>query len=503
VSAFGLIGILIFVFRIMNRAEGKRLATPTATQWRRIVWGTCVGVWGLGWLFVLFPAWGFALSATGGSVGGLVVAIAFSLAFAVSGVALFSPWPVLYALARRGHARLVCALAHASFAFFRSGETASGATLLAAVALAHRGVSTPAERAWLEARLRKSTRFLGTFAVAHAFACALEARALRDDGNANEVRQWEETARILLGTVTYLSSAGVPEPVRRLAYEYLALDAAREGLWGGVHVPPGLHPAKVHRVLHEWASERFFPTTERKAQGPFRAISPLAVALASRPLEPRLIENARDAHLRASRVYVALSRREPVPARDVLNMLMAFDLLTYPEAPDCILPAEIKADDAQTSAVHEELATAIADALSSCDAPLYALPRYGPVSARVHQKVETALSAEWARMMKQVEARRASYERLDGYGEWLEASRVRRLYRRIEYTLGEPAVARLWGQFVYAYCFLGVRLSETLPRMRPLAHAVFAVLAKEAERFGDVENVARQLSNMKITSGVE
>ena len=282
-SALGLIGILIFVVRVMNRAGGKGIAAPSRPQWRRIVWGTCVAVWGLGSLFVLIPAWGFALSEKGGGPGAVVIAAGFSLAFAVAGGALFSPWPLLHAIARRGHPRAACALTHASFAFFRTGETASVATLLAAVALARRGASTSAERAWLEARLRKPTPFLGTFAVAHAFACALEARALRDDGKTKEALEWEETARVLLGTVTYLSKAGIPEPVRRLAYEYLALDAAREGLWGGVQVPPGLSPAKAHRVLHDWASERFFAAKEGKPPAPFRATTKLGAALAVRP----------------------------------------------------------------------------------------------------------------------------------------------------------------------------------------------------------------------------
>src|ERR1035438_1881442 len=47
--------------------------------------------------------------------------------------------------------------------------------------------------------------------------------------------------------------------------------------------------------------------------------------------------------------------------------------------------------------------------------------------------------------------------------EWLEVSQLRRLYRRIEYCLGEPVALRLWPEFAYAYGFLGVRLSESLP----------------------------------------
>jgi hypothetical protein len=503
-SGFSLIWVAIIIFRVLSSAKGGRGSGNITVRWRWIVWGTVVAGWVMGSPIVI-SAWAFALSTTGRSLGPIVVALVLSLAFVFVGVVLLSPWPVLRAIARRGNARLVCTLAHVSLVFFRTGETGSAATLLAALALSHRGSVTGEERAWLEKRLRRGTRFLGTFAAAHAFTYALEGRALREAGRFEDAREWEETARVLLGTVSYMSKAGVPAPVRRLVHEYLALDSARLGLWGGVHVPPEVRPTKVHRVLHGWASERFFASKDdEKPPKPFRTDgSPLADALAERPREATRIESAKDAHVRASRVYAALWKGEAVAPRDVLNMLMAMDVLTHPESTDTVLPEELRGDEAQVNAIHDELASAVAQALTRCDVPLHALPRYGPVSARVHQKVESALLGEWSRTIAQVEERRATYERRDGYGEWLEVSRVRRLYRRIEYCLGEPTVARLWPQFAYSYGNLGVRLSESLPRMRPLAHAVFAVMAREAERFQDLENVQRQASNMKITSGTE
>ena len=86
--------------------------------------------------------------------------------------------------------------------------------------------------------------------------------------------------------------------------------------------------------------------------------------------------------------------------------------------------------------------------------------------------------------------------------DWLDASLLRSLYRRLELTLGEAAAARVFPRFRSIYWKLALQLSENYPRMRPLAHAAFAVLYRDAVRFGDETNIPILTKNLAITRGV-
>jgi hypothetical protein len=166
------------------------------------------------------------------------------------------------------------------------------------------------------------------------------------------------------------------------------------------------------------------------------------------------------------------------------------------------LPEDIRADAELVASIHDEVARSLSEAFVRTGLPIFALQNIGPVSARVYQFLESALLEEMQVALDRVHEHAKLQLRRDPYTEWLEVSYVRSVYRRIEYTLGPDAKGRVWRAFDYGYGSLGVLLSETWPRMRPLAFAVFKVLSLEARQFKDHDEVERQLRNMTITGGV-
>jgi hypothetical protein len=212
------------------------------------------------------------------------------------------------------------------------------------------------------------------------------------------------------------------------------------------------------------------------------------------------------AHARAVDTYRSLCRGEGATPRAVINMLTTFDIVTHPEFPDNILSPELRAAPAEEiDLFHDEIAEAIAAQLTYVPAPLFIIAQrgYGPISARVHQKVESALFDELNRAAANIDERVSQGLRRPPFGEWMEVSYVRSIYRRIEQTLGEGAARYVWPTFAGAYCALGVQLSESFPRMRPLAFAVFRVLSAESIRWNDAPNISQQAHNLAVTSGIE
>lgn len=418
----------------------------------------------------------------------------------------FFAWPILHALARRGHVKLAYRLAHLVLLFPSTGETYSGACLLALVALARRGDVTAEERKWVKERLRKESRHLGTYATACALHLLLEARAARDEGRLGEAQELTHRARILLGTVTYVSDRGVPAPVRKIVFELLGLDDARLGRWGSLEIAPEKALTPLARVLRAWTRERMMnkPVEPKIARLRRRLASPVLDKLFERREEAPAPETPRAMWARARRDFQVIARGGSIGPRNILNMLVRFDLMTHPEFPETILPEAIRSDEELVASIHDEIAAALGDVVLREGAPLFAMKGYGPVSARVYQRVEAALLGEMDRKLRLLDERTKTGQR--GYGpfeDWLEASEIRSLYRRIEMALGPDAVANVYPHFAFTYCNLGVMFSETQPRMRPLAHAIFKCLSGEAIRFEDQENITQQAHNMKVTAGAD
>jgi hypothetical protein len=422
----------------------------------------------------------------------------------IIGCAFFFAWPILRWLARRGRPKLVYYLAHASLLFPRTGETYAGATLLAALALAHRGNLTRAELDWVSHRLVKQKATLGVFGAAYAMVQALQARLARDEGRQADAAMFAERARILFGTLTYVSELALPKGVETVVYEYLALDDCRCGMWGVLEIAPEKRVSTIVRAFRGWAREHLGMGEKDKkaARARKRVASPLVESLYARPTEARPPADAREAHVRACRDFLALQQGRPIGPRATMNMLTTFDVLTHPEASSTLIPEAIRGDEAMVEALHEELAATLAAAILPRGAPIFSMDGYGPISARVYQRLEADVRSALSRALDELVDLAERKERQDAAVEWLLVSRARAAYRKLEFTLGPDAAAQCWPQMRYAYGKFGVLLSETIPRRRPLAHAVFKCLAREAERFNDAESLARERNNMEVTRGV-
>lgn len=420
--------------------------------------------------------------------------------------ALFFPFECLRPLARRGWVKTVYYAAHFSLIFGRTGETYAGASLLATLALAYRGDASEDELGWVRVRLAKERRAFGAFATAHAVLLLLEARADERDGRSAQASERRLQSRALLGTVSYMGS-GAPRAVRRLAFELLALDSARNAQWGMLREPGTRFPAPARRALRAWVRETFLEEKpswlDRRARK--RLASPALEALHARSTSP-LREHA-EARPIAADVYAALARGEAVPPRMTLLMLQVFDVLLSPEAEGSLIPPEQRDDQAFIDAMVESIASAVFEAVRIQGVPIYTLEDLGPVSCRVYAKLEAALSDDLLRLLSWLEARIEDLEARrcvlnPPLQEWHMASQVRALFRRYERTLGEAAANQVFNRYLVVQSAFAARLSDTWPRIRPLAYAMFHSLQLDAVRYGD-RNAEMMASNMKITRGVQ
>jgi hypothetical protein len=497
--------IVVLVRLVLRMADAKSGKGPPV-GWpdpRRIFWGG-LGVVGL---FAALPAGILALGAVLDHPSPATVAALLAYVTAVGGgtFAYRWTWTLLHPLARRGRFRVVYYAAQLSPLFFASDNTRGGALLLSALALAYAPSCTEAQRAFLARRLATEKRGGAAYGAALAMWHALEARAAREAGDAARAMDLEDSAWAIFGTVTYMSEKAAPLPVRRVAEEYLALDSARRGQWGGVE-----RAATSHARCATPASRALLIFVNEKLKGKARDVadwkalrdlgSPIVDRLFARQPDRRPHTPA-EAKACAGWVYASLIRREYVTPRMVLAMIGTYDALLDPAFPDTVLPPEIRGDAELVSGVHDAVAESLAEVLAPVGAPLFAMSRYGAISARVHARLETMLFQEVTRSLKRLDERRATGTRLDARTEWLDVSVVRARYRRLQQTLGDAALARVQQQFAYSYGCLGVDLSNKEPRRRPLAHAIFRTLHGEGVRTGNQESIALQAKNMKITEG--
>lgn len=483
-------------------ASGNSGPPKYASTGRTFLWGVLVFQWGI--LVCVVASDLVDLSASQTTLGGALTLGTELAAALVAGAMLFFAWPILRRVARLGRPRLVYVLAHLCLIFPRTGETYAGAALLAAIALAHRGHVTKAERDWVASRIAKQERPLGTYAAAVAMHQMLESRAAREKGRHAAALDCWERAYALLGTLTYASKRGVPRGVLAFARGVLALQAARRGAWMGVTAEEADDLGAAGKALRRWAEERLrdSPPAVMTEVWRMRAKNPVVESLFARHREQRPVSTP-EAHARATECYLALARGEPVGLSAILGLLVVFDALLHPEFPETLIPEELRRDEDALAAFHEEVAAAVATSLLRFEFPIGALRAYGPISARVHQRLEQSHFESLEKACRAIDERVKVGLRHSKADEWFEASVVRRLYRRLELTLGTQAAARVWPTYAHSYCRLGVHLSETYPRMRPLAHAVFSSLQQDAERFGDAAHVELEARNMAVTAGVE
>jgi hypothetical protein len=427
------------------------------------------------------------------------------------GAWLFFPWPILRKLSRDSNPKLVYWLTRFSFVFAFTGETRAAAILLAALTAAHQGIAPKDLRHWLWSLLKSEDSDLGTFGAAFGLLEALEAGAARKKNKLEKAHFHAERSRWLLGTVTYMSPRGVPAPVLALVYELLDLDSAERGMWGGIDTPDA-NLTELTRAMRDWTKVHLEPNGDKKAADKSRAhaASPLLESLYARPRDVPNPPDAKHARSRACFDYLALSRGEPIGVRASLNLLITFDMLLHPGSPDTLLSPEIAGDEETMNAVHDDVAEELARALyRSPGVPIFALASPGPISSRVYAKLEVLLLAdlerEFAAMIEGNKAHPQGFGRVlargDALAEWLDASRVRGLYRRVQFSLGDPAAQQVWPRLMFAYCNYGVKLSEHWPRRRPLAHAVFNCLYGEALRFQDLDRVNLLGKNKSVTAG--
>jgi hypothetical protein len=504
IPIFAIFVAIRIVTRLMNAKSGKAapLVLPNA---RRLFW-YLVAIGGA--LFAL-PFGVIVLGEMVDHPSPATVGAMLAYAVAVGGgiFAFGWTWTPLHSLARRGHFRLVYYAAHLSPLFVSTDNTRGGALLLSTLALAYAPSCTEAQRAFVGRRLAKEKKGGGAaYGAALAMWHALEARAAREAGDTGRAIDLEDGAWAIFGTVTYMSTKAAPLPVQRVAEEYLALDSARRGQWGGVDRASGSFHARTAtqagRALLAFVNEKLKGKAREEADA--KVLRDLASPIVERLFgrQPRdAPRDAVEARARAGRVYATLVRREYVTPRMILGMLATYDALLEPAFPDTVLPTEIRGDAELVSGVQDSVAESIAEVLAHTGAPLYAMSRFGPVSARVHARLETMLFQDVTRSLKRLDDHRAGGTRLDARAEWLEASLVRARYRRLQHTLGDAAVTRLQQQFAFSYGNLGVDMCNKAPQRRPLAHAIFHTIHGESVRTGNHASVALWAKNMRVTDG--
>lgn len=501
--ALPIVWAIILLIRALNgRSKAGSLKGTT------LAWGALVCTWGIAMCVSAVPL----LDTPAGKHPPEVLLRALgqtTLLGVVGGGFLFFPWPLLVRLARLGRPKLVYVLAHVCLLFAFSAETRAGACLLAGLALAHRGNTTKAERDWLLSRLQTDERLLGAHATAFALYLALESRAAKDEGNAKASFALAEQSRLVLGTVTYFAQAAVPAGVLREVYELLSLFEAARGQWGGIMGSPvGLLGPTAH-ALRDWADEQFgpppgdgAPPVKRKRPRKATGVAQLD-ALFARTRDERESYSAVEAYAMACGIHRELLRGEPVGPRRVLVMLSVYDVLLHPECPETILPEDVRKDEALLESVYDDIADSIAKSLVHHPAPLCALSQPGIVSARVYQRLESMLTNELTSALTALRERHQYGVRTSLHEELLETSRVRGIYRRFEQCFGTQAVAQYLPSLVQGYGNFGVSLSETVPRRRPLAYALFNVLHGEARRFQHADYIMLYSRNMNATSAID
>jgi len=493
---------LLVRFAIYATRRGKGVVAPAyVIRWRTVLWAVLVGLWLTGALFLIGTL--STLGKTSLSVWLSAVATT-SIALLLFGVLIFFPWWVVEHLTKRGKYRGVYYLSHFLLLFQKTGEPYATACFAAALTLARRGGVTRGELDWVNLRLAKEKRGLGLFGAAFGLTQAIEGRLANDEGRFQDAEDFRVRARILFGTITYLSPAAVPHPVQVFANEYLMLDAATRGEWSAVQAVLESSLSPTVFAIRAWARKNLFKSGEEKSTRRARSAAklPIAVRLSERSeREPALELEAM--FRRMSSDYVALVKKEQLPPRAILNLLQALDLFYDPRSPMCRLPPEVASDEAAAGEIAEAIADGAFEALRLRGAPVFALKMHGAVSARVYQKLETSVLAELQTGLTTARERTARLMRGTVRDEWIEVSRLRALYRRVEYTLGSAAAGSLVQSMFFNYGNFGVMLSETAPRRRPLAHAVFHCLRNEAQRFENADALTREIKNMKVTSGAD
>jgi hypothetical protein len=417
------------------------------------------------------------------------------------GFLFFFPWVALMNVAKGGNPRRAYYFAHALRFSYPSAEPYGAACFSAALAIARRGAPTRQELDWIQKRLLKETRALGLFGAALGLTQALEGRLAKDEGRQPDAEDFRERARIVFGTITYLSNAAVPRAVRIFTNDYLALDSAARGEWGAIESVEQRSLSQTTRALRGWLRKNLLKSDAKVDwRTRWAAKSPIGEELAQRAdREPKEIQTEA-LFARMNRDYVALLKGERLPPRAMMNLLQALDLFFDSRSPVCRLSPELVADEEALSEIGNAIADGVFEALRSRGVPIFALKTHGAISARVYQKLESAVMGELNAAMASVRERTVRFMRGTNRDEWLEVSRVRALYRRVETTLGTPAAGSLANALLFNYGNFGVMLSESIPRRRPLAHAVFHVLRNEAGRFNHIDALARENKNMVVTS---
>ncbi len=495
---------VLLVIRLVTATSGAR--TPTATQ------SLSMGPAAYGRLLLAFVGFGtvtvaaFDVAAvlTAPGPATIIPLVGATAALGALSLWLFFPWQLVRRFSRTSTPRLVYWVSRISLVFAFTNETRATAILLAAITAAHRGHAPKELRKWLWELLRTERSDRGTFGAAYGVLEALEAAAARKRGKLEKAHQHAERSRWLLGTITYMSPRALPWPVLSLVYELLDLDSIERGVWGALNTPEP-HLTNLTRGVRDWTAVRLREDGDAVAaeKSRKRAGSTFLEDLYARPREIDIPKDASAARSRACHDYLKLTRGEPVSPRAAMNLLVTFDLLLLPESRDTVVPAQLRSDDEMVESIQEDVAESLTQALyRSAAVPVHALEHPGPISSRVYAKLENLLLADLEReLVAMIDSNKFGVAmRDDAMTEWLAAARARGLYRRVQFVLGDAAAARVWPRLMFAYCNFGVKLSETLPRRRPLAYAVFNCLHGEALRFQDLDRVELLTRNKNATA---
>src|SRR5207244_4256223 len=139
---------------------------------------------------------------------------------------------------------------------------------------------------------------------------------------------------------------------------------------------------------------------------------------------------------KAGETFAALARGKAVSPRAALHMLSIYDALLDPRCPDTVLPPALREDETFVAGVQETLAESLAGALVTYGAPVHALQAVGPISARVFQRLELKVQDDLLRALAVIEERgKIGWVRRSELEDWVDASLLRFLYRRLELTL--------------------------------------------------------------------
>ncbi|MFZ5443849.1 MAG: hypothetical protein ACOZQL_27845 [Myxococcota bacterium] len=489
------VAVVVIALRALSAASDNKGGPPSGTGAAPPVSRGTTGFWqdsgAAGTIIYQLILFGLAFGLTaGGLEAGNGVLLTFGVA---SAWLLFPAWVARTLFAPLGFVRLAYFSAWLSRIEWRRDKP-GGPALIAAWALAQQERPWPSSIAWVEQRLTTTRRALqGSNVVAWGL---LEAAK----GKPESAREWLES-------VLMFDPRVAPEPVRRVAAEWLATDAAARGDWQRVkrittdRKWPAtrtltLLDALASRLLGEpvptnaglWLWWLFAPrrlwTWSFVRQVRARAATPPAAAQALPPAPEALEPPGRALFLTAA------LRRSPQPdARAIVDVARAWERALDQDLRSKLFARTVLIGGGEPDEAVAEVRALVEQAL----APLLPAKLEG-LSGPLPTLIEAAamgrkdrLFADLEEKMNRMDQRKLDARELPVLEEWREIVSLKRLYRETLEAGGSADAALAFSVIRDKFVNFGVWLYNVRGE-KPLANAIFRMLEAEAVALGDTES---------------